>query len=366
MRAAVIRTPGADFMIESVELDEPRADEMVVRIAGVGLCHTDLFAREGNIMPLPAVFGHEGAGIVERVGADVRKVEPGDHVIISFRSCGHCPSCRSGLPSYCRWMPALNYMGSRTDGSATIRAQGVAVAANFFGQSSFATHALTSERNVVKVARDLPLATLAPLGCGVQTGAGAVMRALNCPNGSSLLVCGGGTVGLSAVMAAVVQGCSTVVVVEPHAARRALALELGATHVLDPVEVSDLPSAVHAVIGVGVDFALDTTGRKDVLHESLACLAPHGTLGLLGVAAHGAAIAGEINQLITYGRSIRGINIGDVDPDTFLPELLALHHDGRFPFDRLIRTYPFSAINEAVSDQHDGRCIKAVLLMDPA
>lgn len=363
--AAISRPDGTGFSIEPVTLDVPRADEIVVRIVGVGLCHTDLFAAAGNIVALPAVLGHEGSGIVERVGANVTKVAVGDAVVITFRSCGQCDACQKGQPSYCRWLIALNYMGSRVDGSRTIQGADDTVSANFFGQSSFATHALTSERNVVKVDKDLPLAILGPLGCGIQTGAGAVMRAFACPAGSTLLIAGGGSVGLSAVMAARVRQCGTIIVVEPQAARRALATELGATHVIDPAETSDIAGAVRSLVD-GVDFAIDTTGRIETIQVCQACLAPHGTLGLVGVAPHGTAVAADINSLITFGHAIRGINIGDSDPDSFIPELIALYRDGRLPFDRLIRTYPFTAIDQAVADQHDGSCVKAVLLMDPA
>jgi aryl-alcohol dehydrogenase len=360
--AAIARGADAKFAIETVTLDEPRPDEIIVRIVGVGICHTDLFARAGNIIPLPAVLGHEGSGVVERVGSKVRKVAPGDHVVISFRSCGHCPACEDGHPSYCRWLPALNYMGTRSDGSRTITSPGTELSANFFGQSSFAGHALTSERNVVKVATDLPLETLGPLGCGIQTGAGAVMRALRCEKGSTLLIAGGGTVGLSAVMASRIQECARVIVVEPLEARRDLAMELGATDTIDPIGEPDLVAAVRRCVETGADYALDTTGRIDTLEVMLACLAPSGTLGLLGIAAPGATIASEVNGLITFGHAIRGINLGDSEPDTFIPELIALYLEGRFPFDRLIRTYPMRAINQAIDDQRAGLCVKPVLI----
>src|SRR5271154_5104474 len=237
--AAVVREPGADFAIETVELEDPRPDEIRVRIAAVGVCHTDLVARDG-FMPfsMPAVLGHEGAGVVDTVGSAVTRFAPGDRVAITFRSCGTCDRCKSGDPAYCFTMPALNYIGMRPDGSKAIRQGDAAVSSNFFGQSSFATYALAYERNVLKLPGDIPFEIAAPLGCGVQTGAGGVMLALAATKGSSILVLGGGAVGLSAVMGAVIQGCAPIIVVEPHAARRALALELGATHAIDPTTTS--------------------------------------------------------------------------------------------------------------------------------
>jgi aryl-alcohol dehydrogenase len=365
IRAAISRANQNSFSVEAVTLDDPQPDEILVRIIGVGLCHTDLFAAQGNIVALPAVLGHEGSGIIEQVGADVKGVNVGDAVVITFSSCGKCRACQAGEPSYCRWLIALNYIGTRANGSHTIRSGNETIAASFFGQSSFATYALTSERNVVKVDADLPLAILGPLGCGIQTGAGAVIRALECRPGSSLLVTGGGSVGLSAVMAAKIQHCAEIIVVEPKEARRQIATDLGATHVIDPFEQPDLAAAVRAIVDEGVDYAIDTTGRRETIQACLTGLAPHGTLGLVGVAPHGVVISAEINGLITFGQTIRGINIGDSDPQNFIPELIALYRAGRFPFDKLIRTYPFEAINQAVDDQHQGLCIKAVLIMDP-
>lgn len=361
--AAVAPEAGARFTLETVELDDPRDDEILVRVLGVGLCHTDLVARDGLFpFQLPAILGHEGAGIVERVGGAITKVKPGDKVVLSFRSCGTCPSCAAGVPAYCHLLPALNFIGMRPDGSTAARMGDVPVATNFFAQSSFATYALAYERNVVKVAPDAPVEILGPLGCGVQTGAGGIMRSLACEKGSSLLVMGGGAVGLSAVMAAVVVGCSTIMVLEPHAERRALALSFGATHALDPA-AGPLAEQVRAILPEGVNYAFDTTGLPAVIEGALASLAPRGSLGIVGVPPAGLeTFPVATSQLMTFGHTIRGIIEGDSDPETFIPELVRLNAEGRFPFDRLIKTYPLSAINEAIEDQHHGKCVKVVLL----
>ena len=194
IKAAIARQAHQPFSIERASIEAPRSDEVLVEIHGVGLCHTDLIARDQFIpIRLPAVLGHEGAGIVTAVGKDVRKVRAGDRVVLSFSSCGECARCQENLPSYCRHFPALNYSGTRSDGSRGIRIASEEISANFFGQSSFASHALTHERNVVKIEdADIPLAILGPLGCGLQTGAGGVMRSLACPAGSSIAIFGGG------------------------------------------------------------------------------------------------------------------------------------------------------------------------------
>ena len=365
--AAVVDGPGAEFRVETVTLDEIRPDEILVRIVGVGLCHTDIVAQMGAFgFDRPVVLGHEGAGIVERVGSDIGDFQAGDRVAISFRSCGECRQCLAGLPSYCQTMPALNYAGMRPDGSTTLSRANGPLASNFFGQSSFATHAITYARNLARVPDDFPLEIAGPLGCGVQTGAGAVMRSLGCEAGSALLVIGGGAVGLSAVMGAIIQQCATIIVVEPHAARRDLALELGATHSLDPIGDADWAAAVRASVPDGVQYVLDTTGRPDALAAALSVLAPRGALGLVGIAAPGTPPPGEINNLMTLGHRIIGIIEGDSDPAAFIPELIEHHRNGRLPLDKLVTIYPLSKINDAIRDQHEGKCIKAVLTPDTA
>ncbi len=360
--AAVATGPGKPFEIRTVELDEPREDEILVRVVGVGVCHTDIVFQQTGAIAAPAVLGHEGSGIVEKVGARVTKVAPGDRVAMTFRSCGACRRCGKGDAAYCETMPLLNYAGMRPDGSKALRCEEVAVGSNFFGQSSFATHALTYERNVVKVPEDLPLELFGPLGCGIQTGAGGVMRSLACEAGSTLLITGGGPVGLSAVMGARIQGCETIILVEPHANRRALATEFGATHVIDPAAAPDLAAAVRAILPGGVDYAFDTTGVPAVQGAVMNTLGPKGTFGIVGISPPGTPMPGDINTAMTFGHTVKGIIEGDSDPDVFLPELIEHYRRGALPFDRMIKTFPFDQINEAIAAQHHGDCIKVVLL----
>jgi aryl-alcohol dehydrogenase len=359
--AAVARAPEAGFSIEELDIDEPRDDEILVRVIGVGLCHTDLVFKATSTIAPPAVFGHEGSGIVEKVGSAVKKVAPGDRVAITFRSCGECVRCKHGLPAYCHTMPMLNYAGMRTDGTKALHAAGEDIASNFFGQSSFATHCITYERNVVKVPEDFPLELAGPLGCGIQTGAGGIMNSLACEEGSSVLILGGGAVGLSAVMGAVIQHCGTIIVLEPHEERRKLALELGATHALHPAEAKDLAAAVRAILPAGVDYAFDTTGIPDLLQATMACLGPHGTFGIVGIAPPGTPVPGDLMSVVTFGHTIKGIIEGDSDPDVFIPRMIELYRQGKLPFDRLVKTYPLEKINQAVADQHAGKCVKVVL-----
>lgn len=362
--AAVARAPGADFTLETVELEDPRPDEVLVRVAAVGVCHTDLVAREGGMpFSMPAVLGHEGAGVVEKVGSAVTKVAPGDRVAMTFRSCGKCARCQSGDPAYCYMMPALNYIGMRPDGSKALKSGEEAVSSNFFGQSSFASFALAYETNLIKLPADIPFEIAAPLGCGVQTGAGGVMLALGCEAGSSLLITGGGAVGLSAVMGAAIRKCGTIIVVEPHEVRRALATSLGATHVIDPATAGDLAAAVRAILPTGVDYAFDTTGRSDVLTGIMGALAPKGVLGIVGIPAPGSPLPGDLGTVLTFGQTVRGIIEGDSDPDVFLPELIEHWRAGRLPLEKLVKTHAFADINIAIAEQHHGDCVKVVLTL---
>lgn len=364
--AAILEGPQAPFRLVPVEIDAPRAGEILVRIKAVGICHTDLIFASGAMgSPFPLILGHEGAGLVEAVGAGVTHVRPGDKVLLTFDSCGACPNCKAGQPAYCHNFAALNFSCVCGDGRAHAHDHaGAAVASRFFGQSSFAQFAIGSTRNVVKLPDDADLAMLAPLGCGVQTGVGGVLRSLAARRGSSLVVIGGGAVGLSAVLGGVVADCSTIVLVEPRPERRALGMELGATHVIDPA-AEDAAARVRAIVPGGVDNVFDTSGNVGALNAAIGMLAPKGTLGMVGIpGALDAALTLPIVPAISAGLGVKGIIEGDSDPQTFLPELAALHRDGLLPYDRFVSFYPFAAINEAIADSHAGKCVKAVLLLD--
>jgi len=360
IKAAVVRQRAALFQIEDVELDDPREDEVLVRIAGCGLCHTDLAARDQlTPAPLPIVLGHEGSGVVEKVGARVRKVEPGDHVVLSFLSCGACAYCRKGMPSLCVIGFPLNFLGVRADGSHTIRKNGEAVNASFFGQSSFASYALANQQSVVKVPKEVPVEILGPLGCGVQTGAGGVMNSLQARPGSSIAVFGAGSVGMSAVMAAAVCGCTKIVAVDIKEERLKIAQEFGATHVINSSLV-DPVQEIQKLMGGGVDYSLDCTGVPAAIRQAVDALAVGGTCGLIGISPPGTDMNLDIVNML-LGRSVVGIMGGDAIPDVFIPQLIDLYRQGRFPFDKMIRFYALDQINKAAEDSESGKTVKAVL-----
>ncbi|MEN0072704.1 MAG: alcohol dehydrogenase catalytic domain-containing protein [Propionicimonas sp.] len=345
--AAVLERSDGPFILTEVEHAPPAPDEVVVEVAGVGLCHTDLLARHDGLA-VPTVFGHEAAGVVSWAGAGVRGVEVGDAVVVSYDSCGGCRPCRSGQPSYCREFAARNLTGLGVAGRPTARTRaGAPVATRFFGQSSFAERILVRGRAVVPVTTRLPLSLAGPLACSFQTGAAAVTTTFDPAPGDRLLVIGAGAVGLAAVAAGVVRGAE-VVVVERHPGRRRLARSLGAAVVL--ADLADPTGPVHHV--------LETTGLPAAASHGLAALEPLGILGLVA----GARTALALDSHALVGRSVRYLSQGGAVPGRIVPEMLGWWESGRFPLPDLVTTYPLSAINRAEADLARGAVVKAVLL----
>jgi aryl-alcohol dehydrogenase len=332
-------------------------------MAAAGMCHTDLLSRElpPEFFAGPQVYGHEGAGIVEAVGADVTSVVPGDHVVLSFNSCGACPACAKGRLPYCFNFSLHNMSGGRPDGtSAFVDAAGNRVGSHYFGQSSFASHTVVAQQSVVKVDPSYDLASLGPLGCGIQTGAGAVMNTLAVEAGASLVVTGAGALGLSAVMAAQVVGAGTIIAVDRHANRLELARRFGATHAISgsPAEIT---AQIYAITGGGTDYAFDTTGNAAIVRASHDALNTIGTLALAGV-GFGELSLNFISMI--SGRTITGVMEGDSTPSEFIPLLARLNADGKFPFHELITRFPIDQINEAEAASASGAVIKPVLTFD--
>ena len=360
--AAVLRARGAPYVLEQVDLAEPGAGQVRIRIHACGICFTDVGVQNYEQgLPLPQVLGHEGAGVVEAVGPGVTSVVPGDHVVLSYASCGHCASCADSAPQYCQQFMLLNYAGALPDGRAPMQGADGPVAGAFFGQSSFATHAIAYERNTVKVDDDLPLELLGPFGCGMQTGAGTVYNSLAPTAGQSLAVFGTGSVGLAALMAAADLGCTPLVAVDRNAERLALARDLGATHTI-LADGQDLTAALREIMPTGLHHIVDTTGVGPVIRAGIEALASRGQLAMLAVTPPGTEITINPNMLLG-GKALRGAVEGDADPQVFIPWLIERHRAGRFPHDRLVTTYPFARINEAVADMKAGKVIKPVLLM---
>lgn len=360
IKAAVMRAGDGPFTIEELDMAPPNDDEVLVKMVGAGMCHTDLLSRElpPEFFMGPTVYGHEGAGVVEAVGSAVSHVAEGDHVVLSFNSCGDCPACNQQRLACCFNFPTHNMAGGRADGtSAFTDANGERVASHFFGQSSFASHTLAASNSVVKVDKSYDLKKLGPLGCGIQTGAGTVFNSLDVQSGSSYVVAGAGALGLASVMAAKVNGADKIIAIDRHQNRLELAKSFGATDVItgDPAEFAP---AIMGITGTGADYAFDTTGNAAVARGLMEGLNNIGVLAMAGVGF------GEITfdfMSIISGRKLIGIMEGDAYPPEFIPHLAQLNADGSFPFDELIKEFPFDQINEAEAASASGEVIKPVL-----
>lgn len=357
IRAAVTQGQGQEFVIEDIDLAEPKSNEVLVKIIATGVCHTDAVARDAAIAPLPAVLGHEGAGIVEKIGNNIKNVKPGDHVVLSFAHCGHCQNCLTGHPSVCETFNELNFGGVNDDYTHRLSKDGTELS-TFFGQSSFGTFAVSHERNVVKVDEDVDLVLLGPLGCGIQTGAGTVLNKLQPKFGSSIAIYGAGAVGLSAIMAAKIAGCKNIIAVDVYDNRLELAKELGATHLLNGKKVDIVKEIIEITKG-GTEYAVDTTGVPPVIRQSLKALRSLGIVAIVGVTPE---MNIDIhNDLMAEGKTMIGVIEGDSVPQIFIPQLIEYYKKGLFPFDKLVKFYDFNQINEAFAASKSGEVLKPIL-----
>jgi aryl-alcohol dehydrogenase len=361
--AAVAREHGEPLSVEQLELDDLKPNEVRVRMVSVGVCHTDAIVRDGIYpTPLPAVLGHEGAGVVEEVGYAVRSVVAGDHVVLGAAYCGYCRRCRSGEMAYCENLFAEDFGGRRRDGSTSLSKDGEVISSHFFGQSAFATYANVVEESVIKVDKDVPLEHLGPLGCGLNTGAGTVLNELQPPAGSSIIVFGTGAVGSAAVMAAGVAGCTTIIAVDIVDSRLEMTKELGATHTINS-KTEDVAARITEITdGRGVDFAVDTTARGEILRTAAEALGVRGTLALVGAAKPGAEVNFEIGNSLVKGWTFKTVVQGSSVPQVFIPHLIDLWREGKFPFEKLIGEYDLEHINDGFEDSRNGSVIKPVVV----
>ncbi|MGQ4615704.1 zinc-binding dehydrogenase [Nocardia sp. R7R-8] len=361
--AAVLHSANAPLDIQELDIAELRPDEVLVRIVGVGVCHTDLgvIAAPGAGQT-PIVLGHEGSGIVEQVGSAVGDLAVGDRVVLSYAHCGQCDHCVAGIPQHCRQFMELNLVGARADGSTPLSKDGSPVLGAWFGQSSWAHHAVVAAHNAVKVGDDVPLELLGPLGCGIQTGAGAVLNTLDPTPGSSIAIFGVGSVGLAALLGAVAAECTTIIAVDIADERLDKARELGATHTVNSTD-TDPAEKIREITGGGAHFSVDCIGFPQVVRAALECLQTPGICATVGFQGIPNDITIDQGHLL-FGKSLVGVIEGDAIPREFIPRMIELYRQGKFPFDQLIETFPFTEINTAIDAAHHGKVTKAVLVFD--
>ncbi|WP_375088750.1 NAD(P)-dependent alcohol dehydrogenase [Peribacillus sp. RS7] len=360
IKAAVAHNVGEKLKIEDVELMEPGDDEVLIKIVATGVCHTDAESINGRGAPFPAVLGHEGAGIVEKVGSGVTNLQHGDHVVLSYAYCGECSQCLTGHQNLCERTVELNFGGKSKAGNNRIHQHNHALS-TFFGQSSFATYSVANKNNVVIVDKEVDLALLGPLGCGIQTGSGTVMNSLRPEPGTSIVIYGGGAVGLSAVMAAKIMGLKHIIVVDLHQSRLDLAKELGATHTLNGKEV-DVVKEIKEITNGGSHYAIETTGATPVIKQSIAALRVSGKVSIVGMG--GDVTLNFTNDILMEGKTIVGSVQGDSVPQQHIPRLVQYYKEGKFPFDKLVKFYDFEDINKAFEDSKTGVTIKPIVKID--
>lgn len=359
--AAVLREPHGKFALEAVTLDDLHEGELLVRLEACGICHTDEKFRE--LVPLPAVLGHEGLGIVEETGPGVKNIKPGDRVILSYPWCGVCPDCLGDEPYKCENIPMLKFGGARIDKSRTIFIHGEPVTGAFFQQSSFASHAITLARSVIPAPLDLPAEMLAAIPCSIQTGAGAVINSFGMKKGESLMVFGAGAVGLSAVMAAKMLGADPIICVDKIPTRLHLATELGADYVLN-ADADDIPRRVREISPRGIQYAFETSTTVKALEDALECIGQGGRIGLVSYPDGGRKFPFTTKNLFLRVGSLQGIIQGHSVPQRFIPKLIEWQRQGIFPYHKLITTYAFSDINKAFRDAVEGEVVKPVLMIN--
>lgn len=366
-QALVVHGPNEPFKIETIKLDSIRDDEFLVEIKYSGLCHTDLFVSQGHLpfLEYPAIYGHEGAGIVRSVGKKNANgdIQPGDAVLLSFTVCGECIQCMNGHPAYCHLHPQKNFVPARH----ALLENGTKVATQFFGQSSFSKLTIVNEKCVVKCSEPDHLAALTPLGCGYQTGAGTVLNVLKPGKESSIAVFGCGGVGLPAIMAAKASGVKTIIAIDVVDSKLSLAKQFGATHVVNSKTVTtDLVNTIKTITkhSEGTNFAIDCTGIAAVVTDAVKALAPCGTIAMVGVPPFGSELKIDAIDFIQGNKHMVGVIEGDSNPKEFIPRLVKMYMEGQFPIDKLSKVYSFTEFDRAVKDMHDGTVLKPILKWD--
>ncbi|KAI3571538.1 alcohol dehydrogenase [Fusarium oxysporum f. sp. albedinis] len=364
--ALVLREINGPFSLEKISVDAIRNDEALVEIRATGICHTDLSCANGTLpASTPAVLGHEGAGVIKEVGSDITDLKPGDKVLLSYAHCAACEQCISGHPAYCYSFVQWNFGGKRPDGSTTLSVEDnqdkKALYSSFFGQSSFARLTIAHRSSLVKVGDDTNLALFAPLGCGLQTGAGAILNTLDVQPGKTVAIFGVGPVGMSAVMAAKIRGAKQIIAVDLQQSRLDLAKSLGATATILGND-ADIVSKIKEISPPnGIHYALDCSGIPAVIETMINCLGTRGRAASVGAPSPGKTVGVDVFSQLIYGREYVGCCEGDAISHKLIPFLMEQHAQGKYPIENLITYYDVKEFEQAISDTKSGKALKAVL-----
>jgi len=368
IRAAICWEPGRPLDVDDVDLDGPRAGECLVRLVATGVCHTDAYTMSGRDPEgrFPVVLGHEGAGIVEEVGAGVASLRPGDRVIpLYIPECRECEFCLSGKTNLCGRLRETQSLGLMPDRTSRLSHRGQMLH-HYMGTSTFAERTVVPEIALAKIRADAPLETVCLLGCGVTTGIGAVLNTAKVERGACVAVFGLGGIGLSVVQGAVLAGAERIIGIDTNPQKFALATALGATDTLEPGTVGDVVGAIVEMTGGGVDYSFECIGNVEVMGQALACTHKGwGQAIIIGVAGAGEEIHARPFLLVT-GRSWRGTAFGGTKGRTELPRLVDRYLAGRIKLDELVtRRLPLAEINTAFDLMHRGEAIRSVVHFGP-
>lgn len=362
-RAAVLFEVGKGLEIREVDVQPPRAGEVLVRMAAGGVCHSDLHVMTGHLSaPLPAILGHEGSGVVADVGSGVTSVRPGDHVLPLWRlSCGECEHCTGGRPALCAAGSEIRRTGRLPDGTTRFTLGGREIK-HFAGVSTFSEYSVIPERAVLKISTDLPLAKAALLGCAVITGVGAAIHAARVRPGSQVAVFGCGGVGLNVVQGAALAGAERIIAVDLLASKLEHARRFGATHTVDASAGNPAEQVRALTGGRGVDYAFEVIGLPAVMRQAYDSTAKRGMTVIVGVTPNETEVSVPVMSLVFEERVLTGSVYGSSRPRIDIPMLIDLYHAGKLRLDELLtRTYPFEQIGEAYEALERGEVARSVV-----
>ncbi|MSS71956.1 MAG: Zn-dependent alcohol dehydrogenase [Candidatus Latescibacteria bacterium] len=362
MKASVLFKQGEPIRVEDVSLAPPKEDEVLVRMAASGVCHSCLHAADGNWkgVPVPIVLGDEGAGVVEEVGPGVRDLKPGDHVILSWApTCGRCHYCVIGRPNLCeRRRPG---QGVLLDGTSRMSLNGQTV--HHYGYvATYASHSVMPESCAIPIRKDMPLDKAALIGCSVMTGVGAVLNTAQVPAGASVAVFGVGGIGLNVVQGGALVAAHPVIGVDVRPNKLDYARKMGATHGVDASK-EDPVKAIKDITGRGADYAFVAVGNAKAVEQAWDCLAPGGMCVLIGVPATGSTVTFEVSRLQSGERTMRGCSYGSARTREDFPRMVDLYLGGRLKIDELItRRYALEEINEANRALAEGEVARGLIV----
>jgi S-(hydroxymethyl)glutathione dehydrogenase / alcohol dehydrogenase len=362
-RAAVLFEVGKKLEIEDVEVQRPRAGEVLVHMAAAGVCHSDLHVMTGHLYaPLPAILGHEGSGTVQEVGPGVTSLRPGDHVIPLWRlSCGDCEYCTGGRPALCPSGTQIRMTGRLPDGTTRFTL-GDTELKHFAGVSSFAEYSVIPEKALLKIPADLPLDRAALFGCAVATGVGAVLNAAQVRAGTSVAVFGAGGIGLNVIQGARLAGAEKIIAVDLLESKLEYARQFGATHTINASSGDPVVQVRALTDGRGVDYAFEAIGVPKVMRQAYDTLAKRGIAVLIGVTPMTTEVSVPVMSLVFEERVLTGSVYGSSRPRVDIPRLIALYRAGKLKLDELLtRTYPFEEINQAYEALERGEVARSVV-----